>query len=72
MNNLQQIASKLNTTAENLELLKALDETSQRQLLEHIQHAHKANEKHIYKSMEEALVHFPRLLRGPVKRVFGL
>ncbi|MCG8669954.1 MAG: hypothetical protein MI867_11115 [Pseudomonadales bacterium] len=72
MNHLEQIARELKTTTKNMELLQAMDETSQRKLLEHIQHAHKTNEKHIYKSMEQALEHFPRMLRGPVKRIFGL
>ena len=72
MNHLEQIARELKTTTKNMELLQAMDEPSQRKLLEHIQHAHKTNEQHIYKSMEQALEHFPRMLRGPVKRIFGL
>lgn len=68
----QQIVQELNTSPDNIDHIKALDETSQEKLLRHVQEARKANEQHIHESMHEALGHFPRWLRKPVKKVFGL
>lgn len=72
MDKMDQIASELKTNTDSIQLLHALDEGGREQLLEHIKQARKANETHIHNSMEKALQHFPRLLRGPVKRIFGL
>lgn len=72
MNTQQQIAQELNTDSGNLDFVATLDEAGQQQLLTHIRGARKAHERHIHQSMQQALEHFPRILRGPVKKVFGL
>lgn len=72
MDTWQQIVKELNTSPDNLEDIKALDEASQEKLLRHVLEAREANERHINESMQEALGHFPRWLRKPVKKVLGL
>lgn len=72
MNHLQQIAQELDTDSDKLDFASALGEAEQQQLLDHIRSARKAHERHIHQSMQQALEHFPRILRGPVKKVFGL
>ncbi len=52
--------------------LDKLDEAAARQLAEHLDEADRAHHKHIEASMQEALNHFPRLLRGPIKKIFGM
>ena len=72
MDTWQQIVKELNTSADKLKDIKALDEASQEKLLQHVREARKANEQHIHESMHEALGHFPRWLRKPVRKVLGL
>ena len=72
MDTWQQIVKELNTSPDNLEDIKALDEAGQEKLLRHVQEARTANEQHIHQSMHEALGHFPRWLRKPVRKVLGL
>lgn len=52
--------------------LEALDEKAQQQLAQDLTAAHQAHDAFLQKSMEDALNHVPRLLRGAFKKVLGL
>lgn len=52
--------------------LEALGKDAQQQLAADLKSAHEAHDAFLQKSMEEALNHIPRLLRGAVKKILGL
>ena len=68
----EKLTRLLHTQAANLEFLGVLDEDAQQQLLTDIERAHAAHGNHIHKKMEEALGHLPWLIRGPIKKMFGI
>ncbi len=55
-----------------LGFLDKLDASAAAKLQEHLQEANRAHHRHIEDSMQEALNHFPRLLRGPIRKLFGM
>lgn len=55
-----------------LPCLDKLDDAAAKQLARHLDEANRAHHQHIEQSMQEALNHFPRLLRGPIKKIFGM
>ncbi len=55
-----------------LPCLDKLDDAAAKQLAAHLEEANGAHHRHIEDSMQEALNHFPRLLRGPIKKIFGM
>lgn len=52
--------------------LEVLDSKSQKKLAADLAAAHEKHDAFLQKSMEEALNHIPRLLRGTVKKILGL
>lgn len=68
---IQQLRQSLGRHAEGLEFLAELDEAVQQRLLDDIDQAKQAYREHIEQSLDEALNHIPRLLRGPIKKLFG-
>lgn len=52
--------------------LEVLDAKSQKKLASDLADAHEKHDAFLQKSMEEALNHIPRLLRGAVKKILGL
>lgn len=62
----------LDQTAEELAFLQQLPGRVQAQLLADIEAARAEHKRQIMASLNEALEHVPRLLRGPVKKIFGV
>ncbi|MDX1495929.1 MAG: hypothetical protein R3352_00085 [Salinisphaeraceae bacterium] len=62
----------LGQPAEALAFLETLSKESQNQLTADIEAARKAHKKEIIASLNEALDHVPRLLRGPIRKIFGV
>ncbi len=50
----------------------ALSVEQQQQLLKDLQAAKRTHEKHLNQAMQDALGHLPWIIRGPVKKMFGL
>lgn len=67
-----QLAEGLGQPVEELGYLQALSPTAQQQLLTDIAAARKAHKKEIIASLNEAINHVPRLLRGPIRKIFGV
>lgn len=66
------LARALGLPAAEAEFLSALDEGAQQQLLRDIEGAREEHSRHIREALQEALNHIPRLLRGPIKKLFGV
>ena len=62
----------LDQSASELAYLEVLQAADQAQLLADIAVARKAHKREIVGSLEEALNHIPRLLRGPIRKLFGV
>lgn len=67
-----KVRQVLRSDTDALGFLDKLDDEACAQLTQHLQDAGAAHHHHIAASMREALNHFPRLLRGPVKKLFGM
>lgn len=67
----QALEQALGGNSQNLEFLASLDDAAQQQLVADIAQAKQAYRKNIENSLDEALNHIPRLLRGPIKKLFG-
>lgn len=52
--------------------LAVLSKDAQKQLASDLSAAHQAHDAFLQKSMEDAMQHIPRLLRGAVKKILGL
>lgn len=52
--------------------LEALTAAQQKQLVQDLEHAHQKHDAFLKESMDNALEHIPRLLRGAVKKILGL
>lgn len=68
----QELPTALDQPASELAYLEVLQAVDQAQLLADIEAARKAHKREIVSSLEEALNHIPRLLRGPVRKLFGV
>ena len=55
----------------DLPLLDKLDDAAAEQLYAHLEEAKKAHDEHIRLSMREALDHFPRMMHGTLRKMFG-
>ena len=65
------LSKALGLKASETEFLSALNSAAQQQLITDIASARKAHSQHIREALEEALNHIPRLIRGPIKKLFG-
>lgn len=52
--------------------LEVLSPDQQKQLAKDLHDAHTKHDQFLKKSMDDALEHIPRLLRGAVKKILGL
>ena len=52
--------------------VEGLDPKEQQQLLEHLTEAKKVHEQRLNQAMLDALDHLPWIVRGPIKKIFGL
>lgn len=68
----EELCAALGQSAEDLSFLDALPAKAQQQLLEDIEAARAEHKRLIIDSLNEALNHVPRLLRGPLKKIFGV
>ena len=68
----QELLTALDQPAAELAYLEVLKASDQAQLLDDISAARKAHKREILDSLEEALNHIPRLLRGPIRKLFGV
>jgi hypothetical protein len=68
----QKLARLLRSPPEKLDFLEPLTAAERQQLAGDIEQARQAHSQHIRGAMAEALDHLPWLLRGPVKKLFGL
>jgi hypothetical protein len=68
----QELMTALDQSASELAYLEVLQAADQAQLLADIAVARKAHKREIVGSLEEALNHIPRLLRGPIRKLFGV
>lgn len=68
----KELCTALDQPAEDLGFLEALPSKAQQQLLEDIEAARAEHKRLIIDSLNEALNHVPRLLRGPLKKIFGV
>ncbi len=68
----RSLAELLHTDAGKLDFLAPLSASQQQQLASDVQSAHSAHAAHIKEKMEEALSHIPWLIRGPIKKLFGM
>ena len=66
------LAELLHASPAQLEFLSGLSGADQKKLAADIQAAHSAHARHIKEKMEEALGHLPWLIRGPVRKLFGV
>lgn len=66
-----ELSNSLGKPADELGFLAALDDQAQQRLLDDIQHARQEHRDNIKQSLEDALNHVPRLLRGPLRKIFG-
>ncbi|MDX1669722.1 MAG: hypothetical protein R3194_09910 [Limnobacter sp.] len=62
----------LEAIGEPMPELEALSAKAQKQLAADLEAAHEEHDAFLQKSMEDALNHIPRLLRGAVKKILGL
>ncbi len=67
-----QLIGALDQSAEALGFLEVLGEADQSQLLLDIDSARREHHRQIVASLEEALEHIPRLIRGPIRKLFGV
>lgn len=65
-------ASLQQAIGEPMPELQALSADAQKQLATDLQTAHKKHDEFLQKSMNDAMEHIPRLLRGAVKKILGL
>lgn len=65
------LPKSLNRPASDLEFLSGLDAAGQEQLLADIDTARGLHRDHIRQALEDALNHVPRLIRGPLRKIFG-
>lgn len=65
------LGKALGLDATETDFLDALDAGAQQQLLADIDQAREEHRRHIREALQEALNHVPRLLRGPLKKLFG-
>lgn len=68
----QKLAVELDQPAAELAFLESLPDKAQATLLEDIEAARQTHKQEIVGSLEEALNHIPRLLRGPIRKIFGV
>lgn len=68
----QKLAIALDQPPGELAFLEALPDKAQTMLLADIEAARDAHKRQIVARLEEALEHIPRLLRGPIKKIFGV
>lgn len=68
----EKLPDTLDRPAEELIFLEALPARAQAALAEDIQAARQSHKREIVSSLEEALKHIPRLLRGPIRKIFGV
>lgn len=66
-----KVRRTLRCDADALRFLEKLDDNACEQLAAHLKSANSAHHRHIENSMQEALNHFPRIIRGAVKKLFG-
>jgi len=69
---LRSVAAELGCRPGDLNFLSPLDEDDLGRLAADVNAARRAHHEHIVGSLEEALGHVPRVLRGPMRRVFGV
>ena len=66
------LPAALDQPAAELDFLTVLPAHAQEQLVADIEAAREAHKREIVTSLEEALNHIPRLLRGPIRKIFGV
>lgn len=66
------LAHSLGSTTRDLAFLDVLDEKALQHLQTDIERAKAQHAESLRKAMEAALNHLPRLLRGPIRKLFGL
>ena len=66
------LARLLHSPLEEVEFLSVLDTDAQSALQNDIEQAHKSHAAHIHNKMNEGLGHLPWLIRGPIKKIFGI
>ncbi len=65
-------AALIDALGEPMPELEQLSAASQKKLAADLAAAHQAHDAFLKKSMDNALEHIPRLLRGTVKKILGL
>lgn len=68
----KEIVEALGQPAEALDFLAKLPPDAQVQLAEDVQAARQQHKREIIASLEQAVEHIPRLLRGPIRKLFGV
>lgn len=66
------LAKLLHADAAKVEFLSALGEDGRKRLVADVEQAHKSHSRHLRQSMQDALNHIPWLLRGPIRKLFGV
>ncbi len=69
---MQEIAEALGTSPDQVVFLEVLDDEARRRLLGDLEDARAAHAAHIESSMRRAFNHVPRLLRRPLRKLFGV
>jgi hypothetical protein len=67
-----QLAKLLNVSERDLEFLTVLDESALARLHEDVLRARDEHAMTLKRAMEQALDQLPRLLRMPIRKLFGL
>lgn len=67
-----ELAQALGKPGAELAFLGALDKAAQAKLVSDIQQARQQHRDNIEQSLADALNYIPRLLRGPIKKLFGI
>lgn len=68
----QKLPVMLDQSASELTFLEVLPDQAQVALAADIEAARQSHKREIVNSLEEALEHIPRLLRGPIRKIFGV
>ena len=69
---MQEIAEALGTSPGELAFLEVLDDAARQRLLADLEDARAAHAAHIESSMRKAFNHVPRILRRPLRKLFGV
>lgn len=68
----QDIADSLGVPPEEVGYLESLEAGARERLFTDLLDARRAHEAHIQSSMRKAFNHVPRLLRKPLRKLFGI